>query len=166
MSVDILGTSCDQCRSMVQYSFTSMETRRLVRMDSPGRPPQLSHSSWTTWERCCCWLLLCSTILRSWADSLHSHVILHEWLAFHGTFLNIHPSGALTVVSTTLVVSNVQENYIAAVFNMLVSQPASQPNTDHSINARFYTWIKNKLKTFKHAANFSFIHNMLSLLNI
>ena len=23
MSVDILGTSCDQCRSMVQYSFTS-----------------------------------------------------------------------------------------------------------------------------------------------
>ena len=24
-----------------------METRRLVRMDSPGRPPRLSHSSWT-----------------------------------------------------------------------------------------------------------------------
>ena len=47
MSVDILGTSWDQCRSMVQYSFTSTETRRLVRTDSPGRPPQLSHSSWT-----------------------------------------------------------------------------------------------------------------------
>ena len=31
MSVDILGTSCDQCRSTVQYSFTSTETRRLVR---------------------------------------------------------------------------------------------------------------------------------------
>ena len=46
MSVDILGTSCDQCRSMVQYSFTSTETRRLVRTDSPGRPPRLSHSSW------------------------------------------------------------------------------------------------------------------------
>ena len=44
MSVDILGTSCDQCRSMVQYSFTSTETRRLVRTDSPGQPPQLSHS--------------------------------------------------------------------------------------------------------------------------
>ena len=27
------------------------------------------------------WLLLYSTILRSWADSLCSHVILHEWLA-------------------------------------------------------------------------------------
>ena len=47
MSVDILGTSWDQCRSMVQYSFTSTETRRLVRTDSPGRPPRLSHSSWT-----------------------------------------------------------------------------------------------------------------------
>ena len=47
MSVDILGTSCDQCRSMVQYSFTSTETRRLVRTDSPGRPPRLSHNSWT-----------------------------------------------------------------------------------------------------------------------
>ena len=47
MSVDISGTSCDQCRSMVQYRFTSTETRRLVRTDSPGRPPRLSHSSWT-----------------------------------------------------------------------------------------------------------------------
>ena len=45
--VDILRTSCDQCRSMVQYSFTSTETRRLVRTDSTGRPPRLSHSSWT-----------------------------------------------------------------------------------------------------------------------
>ena len=40
MSVDLLGTNWDQCRSMVQYSFTSTETRRLVRTDSPGRPPQ------------------------------------------------------------------------------------------------------------------------------
>ena len=45
MSVDILGTSGDQRRSMVQYSFTSTKTRRLVRTDSPGRPPRLSHSS-------------------------------------------------------------------------------------------------------------------------
>ena len=47
MSVDILGTSWDQCASMVQYCFTSMETIRLVRTESPGRPPRLSHSSWT-----------------------------------------------------------------------------------------------------------------------
>ena len=33
---------------MVQYSFTTTETRSLVRTDSPGRPPRLSHSSWTT----------------------------------------------------------------------------------------------------------------------
>ena len=33
--------------SMVQYSFMSTETRRLVRTDSPGRPPRVSHSSWT-----------------------------------------------------------------------------------------------------------------------
>ena len=32
---------------MVQHSFTSTETRKLVRTDSPGRPPRLSHSSWT-----------------------------------------------------------------------------------------------------------------------
>ena len=47
MSVDIFGTIWDQCRSMVQYCFTSTETRKLVRTDSPGRPPRLSHSSWT-----------------------------------------------------------------------------------------------------------------------
>ena len=48
MSVDILGTSCDQCQSTVQWQiFTSAETRRLIRTDSPGCPPRLSHSSWT-----------------------------------------------------------------------------------------------------------------------
>ena len=47
MLVDILGTSWDQCVSMVQYCFTSTETTRLVRTDSPGRPPRLSNSSWT-----------------------------------------------------------------------------------------------------------------------
>ena len=41
-----LGTSWDQCRSMVQHSFTSTETRKLVRTDSSGRPSRLSHSSW------------------------------------------------------------------------------------------------------------------------
>ena len=47
MSVDILGTNCDQCRSMVQCCFTSTETVRLIRTESSGRPPRLSHSSWT-----------------------------------------------------------------------------------------------------------------------
>ena len=44
---------------------------------------------------CCCWSLLYSAILRSRADSLRSHVILHEWLAFYSAFLNIHRSGVL-----------------------------------------------------------------------
>ena len=47
MSVEILGTNCDQCWSMVQRWFTSTETVRLVRTESPGRLPRLSHSSWT-----------------------------------------------------------------------------------------------------------------------
>ena len=47
MSVDILGTSRAQCRSLVQYCFTATETMRLVRTDSPGLPHRLSHNSWT-----------------------------------------------------------------------------------------------------------------------
>ena len=50
MSSDVswlLGTNCDQCLSMVQCCFTSTETARLVRTKYPGRPPRLSHSSWT-----------------------------------------------------------------------------------------------------------------------
>ena len=42
-----VGTKCDQCLSMVQCCFTSTETVRLIRTESPGRQPRLSHSSWT-----------------------------------------------------------------------------------------------------------------------
>ena len=45
--VDILEANCDQCVCMVQCCFTSTETIRLIRTGSPGRPPRLSHSSWT-----------------------------------------------------------------------------------------------------------------------
>ena len=34
----------------------------------------------------CYWSLLYSAILRSRADSLRSHVILHEWIAFYSAF--------------------------------------------------------------------------------
>ena len=47
MSVNVLGTNCDQCRSTVQCCFMSTDTIRLVRTESPGWPPRLSHSSWT-----------------------------------------------------------------------------------------------------------------------
>ena len=45
------------------------------------------------------WSLLYSAILRSRADSLRSHVILHEWIAFFSAFLNIHWNGALTALA-------------------------------------------------------------------
>ena len=47
MSVEILGTNCDQCWSTVRCCFTSTETVRLVRTESPGWPHQRSHGSWT-----------------------------------------------------------------------------------------------------------------------
>ena len=47
--VDTLGTNCDQCVCTVQCCFTSTKTIRLIRTGSPGRPPGLSHSSWTLW---------------------------------------------------------------------------------------------------------------------
>ena len=45
------------------------------------------------------WSLLYSAILRSRADSLHSHAILHEWLVFCCTFLNTHRNGVLTALA-------------------------------------------------------------------
>ena len=51
----------------------------------------LVYSSWfqpcltlyiTAHSSCCCWSLLYSAILCSRADSLHLHVILHEWIVF------------------------------------------------------------------------------------
>ena len=45
------------------------------------------------------WSLLYIAILRSRADSLRSHVVLREWLAFYSVFLNIHRSGVLTALA-------------------------------------------------------------------
>ena len=38
---------------MVQCCFTSTETIRLIKTGIPGRPPRLSHSSWTLYRRGC-----------------------------------------------------------------------------------------------------------------
>ena len=59
ISVDLLGTNCDQCWSTVQCCFTSTETVRLIRMESPGRPLWLLHSSWTLWF----WMSDCSLLI-------------------------------------------------------------------------------------------------------
>ena len=44
---------------------------------------------------CVCdwWSLIKCYSPLSWADSLCSHVVLHEWLAFYGEFFDIHQSG-------------------------------------------------------------------------
>ena len=39
----------------------------------------------------CCWSLLYNAVLRSWTDSLRSHVILHEWLAFYSASFEYTP---------------------------------------------------------------------------
>ena len=51
------------------------------------------------WQWWWWFLLIYSDILCSWADSLHLHVILHEWLDFYCVFLNIHRSGVLTALA-------------------------------------------------------------------
>ena len=48
------------------------------------------------WTCKCCSSLLYSAILRSRADSLRSHVILHEWIAFYSAFSTVHRDGVLT----------------------------------------------------------------------
>ena len=45
------------------------------------------------------WSLLYSAVLRFQADSLRSHVILHEWIAFYSAFLNLHRSGVRTALA-------------------------------------------------------------------
>ena len=62
MLVDILGTSRDQCWSMVQYSFTPMETRRLI--------------SVMIWNWCCSFIM-CSYETVFWLPSFC--LVLWRW---------------------------------------------------------------------------------------
>ena len=61
--------------------------------------PKIVPTWWWWWWWWWWWLLLYSAIIRSRADSLRSHVILHEWLAFYSAFINIHRSGVLTALA-------------------------------------------------------------------
>ena len=98
MSVDILGTSWDQCRSMVQYSFTSTETRRLVRTDIPGRPPRLSHSSWTMYRSVFC------TAARHRPVAGRKHRTGEKWWGNSGpvTRASLHSSPATVTITKML----------------------------------------------------------------
>ena len=98
MSVDILGTNCDQCLSMVQYCFTSTKTIRLIRTESPGRPPRLSHSS-ELWRRFRYWdftiYTACQTLWRlCWwwchcTSCLLNFIVCSAWLQ-HRLYLPTH----------------------------------------------------------------------------
>ena len=59
MSVDILGTSWDQCVSMVQYCFTSTETKR----ESLGRKVQDDHLDRHTTPELCLLIYFCRSLL-------------------------------------------------------------------------------------------------------
>ena len=117
MSVDILGTSCDQCQSMVQYIFTSTETRRLVRTDSPGRPPRLSHqllnyeanliSGIISGPIFVMWLMIAYIALFSALLSRPTALACGStWVTgfLKRVFLTIHRSGELTALASTEVV--------------------------------------------------------------
>ena len=97
MSSDILITSWDQCRSMVQYSITSTETRRLVRTDSRGRPPRLSHSYWT--------------MERGWSQSVYDWLPPVHGMVPSATRVNIRlvvclSGTAVTIISLPVLVKN------------------------------------------------------------
>ena len=84
--------------------------RRRETLEAPSHPQSCdlwrtsggcAHCKCNTHPHTCC-LLLYSDILRSQEDTLCSHVILHEWIAFYSTFLNIHWSGVLTALTRKL----------------------------------------------------------------
>ena len=59
----------------------------------------ISRNNWLSDWLMITYIALFSSQDLSWADILCSHVVLHEWLAFYSTFLNIHRSGALTLTA-------------------------------------------------------------------
>ena len=78
--VDILGTNCDQCVCMVQCCFTPTESIRLIRTESPGRPPPFSHSSWTLMSQGSLgWDIYSNRRLDTWwsyPEGLNKHSVL------------------------------------------------------------------------------------------
>ena len=101
MSADILGTSRDQCRSMVQYCFTSTKTRRLVRTDSPGRPPRLSHCP-ELWQWMPTYLLDTYIFHHQFNNYMWREVTpsLAGWLLFKQAFLPLNVSEPFIAVWT------------------------------------------------------------------
>ena len=85
---------------LMQESFWwwQCSDRYIIYVISPSSPIiSVSPASHLSVQRC--WLLLIyRAILCSEVDTLHSHVIPHEWIAFNSLFLNSHWSGVLTLL--------------------------------------------------------------------
>ena len=70
--------------------FTSTETRRLIRTDSPGRPPRLSHSSWT--------MTVQHHAVQNFNQNTHSHA--HSTFSFSVQLPALHTIHSTTVTLT------------------------------------------------------------------
>ena len=100
--LNYIGKEVEGCELNLQ-SLTADKKLGKVRWSPLSETGQKSDSMFATIIRTALfyiyWSLLYSAIPRSWADSLRSHVILHEWTAFYSAFLNIHQSDVPTALA-------------------------------------------------------------------
>ena len=76
------------------------------------------------------WSLSYSAVLRCWADSLRSHVILHEWIAFYGAFFEYPPKWCTTALAWLVP----QETAAISVRSVYTIQPCTM-----ALHAKPYT---------------------------
>ena len=77
-------------KKIKKWEVTDCEGQEILNAEHAAQSTNKTVVWWWWWW----WWWWYSVVLRSRADSLHSHLILHEWLAFYSAFLNVHWSGA------------------------------------------------------------------------
>ena len=87
----------------------------------------------------CCWSLLYRAVLHSRADSLRSHVILHEWIAFYSAFLNINRSGVhIALTCETVFHLPLWHHMTSWRFPSVMAPRQAKPiSSDHFLGLRF-----------------------------
>ena len=108
------ATTDDKCP---HYGSSTQGQILLSRADDALPELNLSSASTSSYYY---WSLLYRAILRSPADSLRSHVILHEWIAFYSAFLNIHRSGVLTALAWLVPLETSKTTHLCAPGGRLV----------------------------------------------
>ena len=109
------------------------------------------------------WSLLYSAILRSRADSLRSHVILHEWIAFYSAFFWISTKAVYLYTSEMLVWTLMHQSYL---YNMQIAP--SLISLMVSVDVKQH-WIKiqialiNMLSLFYRFKQYGFMSSTSSL---